>query len=228
MNADSPTCSDHDGISGILHNGESVELTRSEVLANCWNSYHERCVHMSRLCPLQAFGAIKTHLLLDEPLPESLKKWFIDGLEKHEELRGVDTTLDEIYGLKNNEGQRNAYTQAKGSETYYLISLMECLLEIVNISKIDAARLAIWREQNTSITPESLATNYTRHQKHSCHRIRVFNCKDESKGFLRTFTEAKIRLISPEVEKALSRIHPAIRRIESITSSEYEDLIQGF
>ena len=228
MNTDTPACSDHDGIPGILHNGEPVELTRSEVLAKCWNNYHERCVHMSRLCPLEAFDAIKTHLHLDEPLPESLKKWFIDGLDKHQRLRGKEITLDKIFGLKDREHQRNAYTKAEKSKTPELIFLMECLLEILDIGKTDAARLAIWREQSTSITPESLATNYTRQQKEKNRKTRVFDSKEDARRYLSTFAEPKIGIVAPDVDELISRVNIAIRRIDSITSSEYEDIIKGY
>lgn len=177
---------------------------------------------------LRCMAAVKMFISADKPLPEDLKKWFIEGLDKHEE-RGGKKTLDEIYGYTRKEKKRNAYTEAK-ADSPYLVMLVSELKKIFIIDDAKAARLAVWREQST-LDPQSVTRKYRKHKEGSPpdneHLYDQIDYREQDLSFLLTFTDAANRLCTGGVEKDLVEVQRAVDFISSNTSESYYDFIRG-
>ena len=177
---------------------------------------------------LRCMAAVRMFISADKPLPEELKKWFLDGLDKHEKKEGK-TTLDSIYGYTREEKKSNAYTEAK-AESPYLVMLVVELSKIFKIQASGAARLAVWREQST-LDPKSVARKHREFVKaNKTPDERLFDhvdYRERDLSFLLTFTEAAKRQHTNRVNKDLVEVQRAINFISSKTPEAYYDFIRG-
>jgi len=144
-------------ITVTYEDGSSKKITVPEHIADVWNIGDQLLLEKGELSTLRTMQALCTHILCEQPVPEPLRKWFLDGIEKHAEHKGA-ITLDEIFGYRGKENTRNVYTKAD-SEIGNLLHDMEVLLWIVKMSFSAAARLVVWRSQ-ASVDPSSVTRKY--------------------------------------------------------------------
>lgn len=137
--------------------GNSESITVAEHIADVWGIVEQTGLEEGKPDTLRTMQALCTHILCEQPIPLPLRDWFLDGIEKHKQHEGA-ITLDEIFGYRGKENNRNVYTSANSVITN-LIHDMEVILWVVKMSYASASRLVVWRSQ-ASVDPTSVARKF--------------------------------------------------------------------